>query len=76
MLGFLGKLLNKTEETPKEDYWERGVRQTLIKHLHSKGPGSPLVALTVDDIQKGYIVDFDGYKNEIVLFLRKNKEDR
>ena len=32
--------------------------------------------LTVEDIKKGYIVDFDGYQNEIVLFLRKNKKDR
>jgi len=68
MLGFFGKMLNKTEETPND--------RVFIKHIKSKGPGGPLVALTVADVRKGYIVDFDGYKNEIVLFLRKNKEDR
>lgn len=81
MLKFFEKVLNKKEKISKEDYWERGegyilLRQTLIKHLHSKGPNGSLVALTVDDIQKGYVVDFDGYRNEIVLFLRKNKKDR
>ena len=68
MLKFVGKLLNKTEEVP--------VRNVFIKHMHSKGPGGPLVALTVDDVKKGYVVDFDGYKNEIVFFLRRNKGDR
>ena len=65
MLDFFGKFLNKAEEAP-----------IFIKHLNSKGPGGQLVSLTVADVKRGYIVDTDGYKNEIVLFLRKNKKDR
>ena len=75
MFKFFGKLVNRvdkilpyTEEAP--------VKNTFIKHMNSKGPGSPLIALTVNDVKKGYVVDFDGYKNEVVLFLRKNKQDR
>jgi len=48
----------------------------FIKHFNSKGPRGALVALTVADVRKGYIVDFAGYKNEVVLFLRKNRGDR
>jgi hypothetical protein len=68
MFKFFGNLLNKTEKELND--------RVFIKHIKSKGPGGPLVALTVADIRKGYIVDFGGYKNEIVLFLRKNKQDR
>ena len=68
MFEFFGNLLSKTEKKSND--------RVFIKHIKSKGPGGPLVALTVADVRKGYIVDFDGYKNEIVLFLRKNKEDR
>ena len=71
MFDFFGKLLNKTEKN--SDY---PIRNVFIKHLNSKGPRGALVSITVDDVQKGYIIDFDGYKNEIVLFLRKNKKDR
>ena len=73
MFEFFGNLLNKTEKKPLVSLTNDRV---FIKHIKSKGPGGSLVALTVADVKKGYIVDFDGYKNEIVLFLRKNKEDR
>ena len=68
MLDFFEKLLNKTEEAH--------VSNPFIKHLNIKGPGGYLVALTVADVNRGYILDADGYKNEIVLFLRKDKKDR
>ena len=48
----------------------------FIKHLNSKGPGGYPVALTVNDVNRGYVLDIDGYKNEVVLFLRKDKKDR
>ena len=71
MLKFFGKLLNKTEKELDDP-----IINVFIKHMHSKGPRGALVSLTVDDVKKGYVVDFDGYKNEIVFFLRKNKGDR
>ena len=42
----------------------------------SKGPSRSSVPITVGDIKKGFVYDTMGYKNEIVLFLRKNKEDK
>ena len=42
----------------------------------SKGPSCFPVHITVGDIKKGFVHDSVGYKNEIVLFLRKNKEDK
>jgi hypothetical protein len=65
MLEFFEKLVSKTS-----------VKHTFIKQLNSKGPGKHPVALTIDDIDRGYVLDADGYKNEIVLFLRKDKKDR
>ena len=71
MFEFFGRLVNKTKKEPDDP-----IRDVFIKHLNSKGPRGALVSITVDAVQQGYIVDFDGYKNEIVLFLRKNKKDR
>ena len=42
----------------------------------SKGDGRPIIDITVDDIRKGIATDENGYRNEVVLFLRKNKKDR
>ena len=51
-------------------------QKTVVKCLQSKGPDNIPVNLTIADIQQGFVLDSYGYKNEVVLFLRKNKKDR
>ena len=48
----------------------------VVKEANSKGAGKPRVHITVAHIVRGKVVDSNGYENEIVLFLRKNKKDR
>ena len=48
----------------------------VVKSTRSKGDGRPIIDITVDDIRKGIATDENGYRNEVVLFLRKNKKDR
>ena len=48
----------------------------IVKTLKSKGVGKYPIPITVKDIQSGYATDASGYRNEVVLFLRKNKSDR
>ena len=50
--------------------------ETLVKVLKSKGVGKMPVGITVGDIKNGIAIDSQGYQNEVVLFLRKNKKDR
>ena len=50
--------------------------KTVVKTLKSKGTQTPPIHITVGDIKNGIAVDAYGYKNEVVLFLRKNKKDR
>ena len=52
------------------------VNSTVVKTLRSKGSSKMSVPVTVGDIQSGIVIDAYGYKNEVVLFLRKNKKDR
>ena len=49
---------------------------TVVKTAKSKGPAGKSVAITVADIQRGTVEDADGYVNEIVLFLKKNRKDK
>ena len=49
---------------------------TIVKTAKSKGPAGKSVTITVADIQRGTVQDSNGYVNEIVLFLKKNKKDR
>ena len=51
-------------------------QKTIVKCLQSKGPKDIVVPLTIADVQRGFVFDSYGYKNEIVLFLRKDKKDR
>ena len=48
----------------------------IVKSTRSKGDGRPIIDITVGDIRKGIATDENGYRNEVVLFLRKNKKDR
>ena len=48
----------------------------IVKSTRSKGERRPIIDITVDDIRKGIATDEYGYRNEVVLFLRKNKKDR
>ena len=48
----------------------------IVKSTRSKGSGRPIIDITVGDIRKGLVTDEHGYRNEVVLFLRKNKRDR
>tara|TARA_R110002110_G_scaffold11822_3_gene56584 strand:+ start:1466 stop:1660 length:195 start_codon:yes stop_codon:yes gene_type:complete len=48
----------------------------IVKSARSKGSGRPIIDITVGDIRKGIVSDKNGYRNEVVLFLRKNKRDR
>ena len=48
----------------------------LVTVGKSKGPTPMSVSITVGDIKRGMVYDEAGYKNEIVLFLRKNKADK
>jgi len=48
----------------------------IVKSTRSKGNGRPIVDITVGDIRKGIATDENGYRNEVVIFLRKNKKDR
>tara|TARA_R100001129_G_scaffold175436_1_gene148470 strand:+ start:2956 stop:3147 length:192 start_codon:yes stop_codon:yes gene_type:complete len=48
----------------------------VVKSTRSKGDGRPMIEITVGDIRKGIATDENGYRNEVVLFLRKNKRDR
>ena len=50
--------------------------KTVVKTLKSKGTTKTVIPITVGDIKNGIVVDSYGYKNEVVLFLRKNKKDR
>ena len=49
---------------------------TLVKVLKSKGNSKVPISITVGDIKSGIAIDSQGYQNEVVLFLRKNKNDR
>tara|TARA_R110000824_G_scaffold347141_4_gene533939 strand:+ start:145 stop:387 length:243 start_codon:yes stop_codon:yes gene_type:complete len=78
-----GAIFKESRRSEMFDFFDKfmpvtktSVKHTVIKWLTSKGPGGQPVALTVDDINRGYILDNNGYKNEIVLFLRKDKKDR
>ena len=48
----------------------------VVKSTRSKGDGRPMIDITVGDIRKGIATDENGSRNEVVLFLRKNKRDR
>jgi len=48
----------------------------IVKSTRSKGNGRPIVDITVGDIRKGITTDENGYRKEVVIFLRKNKKDR
>jgi len=48
----------------------------IVKSTRSKGNGRPIVDITVGDIREGIATDENGYRNEVVIFLRKNKKDR
>ena len=48
----------------------------VVKAMKSKGKSKIAVDVTVGDIKQGIAVDPNGYKNEVVLFFRKNKKDR
>lgn len=48
----------------------------VVKTVKSKGADIVPIDVTVGDIQRGYVYDTTGYRNEIVLFLRKDKKDR
>jgi len=50
--------------------------RTVVKTLKSKGSTKTAVPITIGDIKSGIAIDAYGYKNEVVLFLRKNKKDR
>ena len=52
------------------------VNRSVVKTGRSKGPGRLDTPITVGDIKRGTVTDENGYENEIVLFLRKNKADR
>ena len=54
--------------TPKTD--------VIVKTVRSKGTSIVPIDVTVGDIQRGFVQDSTGYRNEIVLFLRKDKKDR
>lgn len=49
---------------------------TVVKTVTSKGAETVPIDVTVGDIQQGFVWDSTGYRNEIVLFLRKDKKDR
>ena len=48
----------------------------IVKSARSKGKKRPIIDITVGDIRKGIVSDKNGYRPEVVLFLRKNKRDR
>tara|TARA_R110000824_G_C15119006_1_gene667873 strand:- start:527 stop:715 length:189 start_codon:yes stop_codon:yes gene_type:complete len=48
----------------------------VVKTVTSKGLTTVPIDVTVGDIQRGFVLDSTGYRNEIVLFLRKDKKDR
>lgn len=51
-------------------------QKTIVKYLKSKGPQDIVIPLTIEDVQQGFVMDSYGYRNEVVLFLRKDKKDR
>ena len=48
----------------------------VVTTLKSKGTNKPPVNITVGDIKAGTAIDQNGYTNEVVIFLRRNKKDR
>jgi len=48
----------------------------VVKTVSSKGTKTVPIDITVGNIQDGFVCDSTGYRNEIVLFLRKDKKDR
>ena len=51
-------------------------QKTIVKYLKSKGPQDIVIPLTIEDVQQGFVMDSYGYRNEVVLFLRKDKKAR
>ena len=58
------------------DVFKADTDKVVVHTGRSKGPSRIPVIIAVGDIKKGIVYDAAGYKNEIVLFLRKNKEDK
>ena len=50
--------------------------KVVVKSLKSKKGSKQRFPITVGDIKRGIAIDSDGYQNEVVLFLRLNKQDR
>ena len=48
----------------------------VVKTLKSKGTTKAPIEITVGDIKAGTAIDHNGYTNEVVIFLRRNKKDR
>ncbi len=63
-MGFLN-WLGKTDEN-----------SIVVKTLKSKGTSKVPMNITVGDIKSGLAIDRNGYTNEVVIFLRRNKKDR
>jgi len=57
---------------------ERAQRENsiVVKTLKSKGDSKSSSGITVEMLKTGIAVDSDGYHNEVVVFLRRNKKDR
>lgn len=68
MRNFLGWLVRGSTAEQKQQF--------VVKYLQSKGPDNIIVPLTIADVHKGFVLDSHGYRNEVVLFLRKDKKDR
>ena len=50
--------------------------EIVVKTLKSKGKSKSSINITVGDIISGTAIDSNGYANEVVIFLRRNKKDR
>jgi len=48
----------------------------VVKTLKGKYGKRKPISITVGNISDGYVYDTNGNKNEIVVFLRKDKKDR
>ena len=58
------------------DFLRGDTSNVVVKTLKGKYGKSRALEITVGNIQDGYIYDSDGNKNEIALFLRKDRKDR
>jgi len=72
----MGKFMDRLRSEVSTNRLVKLRHGVVVKRFKSKGPTETNVSVTIKDVEQGFVIDSDGYKNDVVLFLRKNKKDR